>query len=46
MVLTECLKLGVKLMNAVLVGLPCQLLHLIGKLRGAHEYRIRPDAKE
>jgi len=31
MVLTECLKLGVKLMNAVLVRFPCQLLHPIGK---------------
>jgi len=31
MVLTECLKLRVKLMNAILVSLPCQLLHLIGK---------------
>jgi hypothetical protein len=46
MVLTECLKLGVKLMNAILVRLPCQLLHLIGKLRGAHEYKRRLDAKE
>lgn len=44
MVLTERLELRVKLMDAILVSLPCQFLHLIGKLRGAHEYDTRPDA--
>ena len=32
-------------MNAILVGLPCQPLHLVGKLRGAYEYRIQLDTE-
>ena len=44
MVLTERLELGIKLMDAIFVSRPCQFLHLIGKLRGAHEDDIRPDA--
>ncbi len=40
MVLAERLEFRVKLVDAILVRLSCQFLHLIGELYGAHEYKV------
>lgn len=39
-VLAECLEFRVKVVNAILVRLSSQFLHLIGKLHGTYKYKM------